>query len=95
MSSVCGSETLLESSITLSEGPSHVYTEQDEAGNWQYSVNGQSTYLIGIGRRRLIVPLYRELASTPEGKVRAREIFAKARDGYHPSAQTAIEPLLR
>lgn len=53
------------------------------------------SYLLRIGRRRLIVPLYRELASTPEGKIRAREIFAKARDAYHPSAQTAVEPLLR
>jgi hypothetical protein len=52
-------------------------------------------YLVRIGRRRLIVPLYRDLASTPEGKVRGKEIFAKAREGYHPIVQTAVEPLLQ
>ncbi|HXJ60344.1 MAG TPA: leukotriene A4 hydrolase C-terminal domain-containing protein [Verrucomicrobiae bacterium] len=40
--------------------------------------------LTRVGRRRLIVSPYRDLAATPEGKVRAREIFANAREGYHP-----------
>jgi len=52
-------------------------------------------YLARIGRRRLIMPLYRDLASTPEGKVQAKEILAKTREGYHPIVQTAIELLLR
>jgi hypothetical protein len=52
-------------------------------------------YLVRIGRRRLIVPLYRELAATPEGKARATKIFAQARDGYHPSVQAAVGTLLR
>ena len=65
------------------------------ATRYEPAYSALETYLVRIGRRRLIVPLYRELASTPEGKVRAREIFAKARDGYHSAAQTAIEPLVR
>ncbi len=52
-------------------------------------------YMIHIGRRRLIVPLYRDLASTPEGKTRASQIFAKAREGYHPIVQTTVAELLR
>ena len=36
-----------------------------------------------IGRRKLIVPLYRDLAATPEGKALATKIYDKARDGYH------------
>jgi aminopeptidase N len=53
------------------------------------------SYLLRIGRRRLIVPLYRDLAATAEGKARASQIFAKAREGYHAITQTAVEQALR
>jgi aminopeptidase N len=51
-------------------------------------------YLLKIGRRKLIVPLYQELAKTPEGLARARAIYAKARPGYHPIAQNTLDGLL-
>ena len=51
-------------------------------------------YLIGIGRRKLIIPLYSELAKTPEGKSRALEIYKQARPGYHPLAQSSIDQML-
>ena len=51
-------------------------------------------YLIEIGRRKLIVPLYRELAKTPEGLARAKAIYAKARPGYHPMAQGTVDGVL-
>lgn len=47
-------------------------------------------YLISIGRQKLIKPLYEELVKTPEGKQRAKSIYAKARAGYHPIAQTSV-----
>lgn len=47
-------------------------------------------YLTTIGRQKLIRPLYEELAKTPEGKQRAKTIFAKARSGYHPIAQASV-----
>ncbi len=49
------------------------------------------TYLTSIGRRKLIVPLYRALAATPEGRKRAASIFAKAKPGYHPITIEAVE----
>ena len=52
-------------------------------------------YMIRIGRRKFIVPLYRDLLKTPDGKALAISIFGKARDGYHPLAQSAIDELLR
>jgi leukotriene-A4 hydrolase len=52
-------------------------------------------YMVRIGRRKLILPLYRDLAATAPGKVRAKLIFAKARAGYHPLAQTSVEDLLK
>ncbi|HJU83323.1 MAG TPA: M1 family metallopeptidase [Holophagaceae bacterium] len=53
-----------------------------------------AAYLIEIGRRKLITPLYAELAKTPEGKARALAIYAKARPGYHPLAQGSVDRLL-
>ncbi|MGH9802929.1 MAG: M1 family metallopeptidase [Blastocatellia bacterium] len=47
-------------------------------------------YLISIGRQKLIKPLYEELIKTPEGKQRAKNIYAKARAGYHPIAQASV-----
>jgi aminopeptidase N len=52
-------------------------------------------YLTTIGRRKLIVPLYQELLKTPAGRERARAIYARARPGYHPIVQSALDALLR
>ncbi|HJV22287.1 MAG TPA: M1 family metallopeptidase [Holophagaceae bacterium] len=52
-------------------------------------------YLVEIGRRKLIVPLYQELLTTPEGTARAKAIYAAARPGYHPIAQATLDTLLR
>jgi leukotriene-A4 hydrolase len=51
-------------------------------------------FLTTIGRRKFLVPLYTELAKTPEGKARARAIYAKARPSYHPIAVESIDKLL-
>ena len=51
--------------------------------------------MIRIGRRKLIVPLYRDLAATPEGKALATKIFAKAKAGYHSMARTSVEQILK
>jgi hypothetical protein len=51
-------------------------------------------YLLGIGRRKLVLPLYTELAKTPAGKARALEIYRQARPGYHPLAQGSIDLVL-
>ncbi len=41
------------------------------------------SYLVGIGRIWLISPLYRKLVETPQGQEIARQIYRKARPGYH------------
>ena len=53
------------------------------------------SFLIEVGRRKYIKPLYQELAKTPEGKERAREIYKTSRAGYHPIAVTTIDDLLK
>ena len=52
-------------------------------------------YLTAIGRRKLIVPLYKELAQTPQGKAWALKVYQKARPGYHGLAQGTIDGVLK
>jgi leukotriene-A4 hydrolase len=52
-------------------------------------------YLTSIGRQKLIKPLYEELVKTPAGKERALKIYAKARPGYHPIAQTSVDKVIK
>ena len=49
-----------------------------------------SKYLVGIGRRKLVVPLYEELAKTPANKAWAEQVFARAKPGYHPLTQKTV-----
>lgn len=51
-------------------------------------------FLTGIGRRKFLKPLYEELAQTEAGKKRAREIYRKARAGYHPIAVQTVDQIL-
>lgn len=44
-----------------------------------------------IGRRKLVVPIYRALVATPEGLAFARATFARAKPGYHPITVSSIE----
>lgn len=54
-----------------------------------------SKYLIAIGRRKLIVPLYKELAQTEQGKAWALKVYQQARSGYHGLAQGTIDSILK
>ena len=54
-----------------------------------------SKYLTAIGRRKLIVPLYKELAQTEQGKAWALKVYQQARPGYHGLAQGTIDGILK
>lgn len=51
-------------------------------------------YLIGIGRRKLIVPLYSDLMKTPKHAEFAKRVYEKARPGYHPLAQGTLDAMV-
>ena len=51
-------------------------------------------FLTSIGRRKYLMPLYAELAKTPEGKARALAIYKKARPFYHPISVDSVDKLL-
>ncbi|WOH38812.1 M1 family metallopeptidase [Thalassotalea fonticola] len=52
-------------------------------------------YLINIGRRKLIVPLYKKLAESDAGLNWVKAVYAKARPGYHPLAQGTVDETLK
>lgn len=51
-------------------------------------------YLRRVGRRRLVLPTYRALASTPDGLAFARGVLDRAREGLHPLTVRAAEAAL-
>lgn len=68
----------------------HVWLLISIRNNYATAFPRLEEYLTTIGRQKLIKPLYEELVKTPAGKQRAKAIFAKARAGYHPIAQTSV-----
>jgi leukotriene-A4 hydrolase len=64
------------------------------ANNYTDAFPAMERFMIRIGRRKFIVPLYRDLVKTAEGKTLAKSIYAKAREGYHPLAQATIDELV-
>ncbi|MEJ7559684.1 MAG: M1 family metallopeptidase [Pedobacter sp.] len=52
-------------------------------------------YLVENGRMWHIIPLYKELLKSPEGKKRAKEIYKVARANYHPMTYTALDKLFK
>lgn len=63
--------------------------------NYKAADSRLEEFLVGIGRRKFVRPLFAELAKTPEGMKRAKEIYAKARSGYHPITQSAIDAIVK
>ncbi len=53
-----------------------------------------ASYLTGIGRLKLIEPLYQDLLNTPQGADFARRVYAQARPGYHAIAQSRLDQLM-
>jgi leukotriene-A4 hydrolase len=51
-------------------------------------------FLCSVGRRKFLKPLYGELMKTPEGALRARAIYAKARLGYHAIARGTVDGIV-
>ena len=51
-------------------------------------------FLTSIGRRKFVRPLFDELAKTPEGLARAKQIYARTRPGYHPITQSSVDAIV-
>lgn len=52
------------------------------------------TFLVSIGRRKLIMPTWEALTATPEGLAFANGVFEKAKLGYHPITTASVTAAL-
>ena len=52
-------------------------------------------FLIEIGRRKFVVPLYRALAERPADRDWAEAVYARARPGYHPITMASVDEAFR
>jgi hypothetical protein len=67
----------------------HVWFTLAIATGYDAAMPSIEAYLIRIGRRKLIVPLYQALE-----RATAQRIYATARLGYHPLTQATLDELL-
>jgi hypothetical protein len=52
-------------------------------------------FLMDVGRRKFLKPLYTELAKTEDGLTRARAIYQRARPRYHAVSTATIDKILK
>jgi hypothetical protein len=65
------------------------------AAKYEAAYPALENFLLSIGRRYLLRPVYMKLAETPEGMEFARRVYAKARPGYHAITQQGIDIVLK
>ena len=51
-------------------------------------------FLLNVGRRKYVKPLYSELMKSDDTRDRALAIYRKARRRYHPITQTVIDGIV-
>ena len=59
--------------------------------NYEPAYERLYSYLVSIGRNKLVKPLYQALSKTEEGKAFAKKAFEEAKPGYHPLTVKANE----
>ncbi len=62
--------------------------------NYQEDYSALENFLITVGRRKFLMPLYRELIKTEEGRKFAKSAYKKARPNYHYVSVQSIDELL-
>ena len=51
-------------------------------------------YLMSVGRRKFLEPIYERLASSKEGLEKGRQLYKKAEKGYHAVSRNTIKDIL-
>ena len=67
---------------------------QGVRSKYQPSYAALERFLVEVGRRKFVRPLFAALAATPEGTELAKRIYAKARPGYHSVTRDAVDDVL-
>jgi hypothetical protein len=62
---------------------------------YKFAYPAIEAFLISYSRTGSLLPLYKEMAKTPEGKAWAKQIYAKAKTGYHATTIQAVDGILK
>ena len=76
-----------------SEIMSEWYVLSISKGYWAIN-RSMEDFLVNVGRRKFLEPIYGELAKTDEGLSIAKGIYAKARPNYHSISFLTIDEIL-
>ncbi len=62
-----------------------------------YSQNKKQieAFLTSVGRRKFLMPIYKKMVQTPDGKTWALSIFEKAKRSYHSVSYNSVHELLK
>ncbi|RIJ42092.1 M1 family metallopeptidase [Pontibacter oryzae] len=63
--------------------------------NYTTADQALESFLTNVGRRKFLVPIYKALIATPEGKKKALAIYAKARPNYHAVSTVTLDEMLK
>jgi len=70
-----------------------VWLQKAIENNYTVAYPRVESFLIEVGRRKVLTPLYKAMKAT-EKEAMAKEIYTKARPGYHAVARQTIDELL-
>ncbi len=62
--------------------------------NYSPAYDELENFLLGMGRRKYLRPLYHKLVETEEGRKYAVELYEKARPLYHPISRHTVDQIL-
>ena len=71
-----------------------VWFLQSIKADYQPAFEPMKQFLIKIGRRKFLQPIYEELAKNPEHKIWAKGVYKKARSNYHYVSFNTIDGIL-
>jgi aminopeptidase N len=71
-----------------------VWLQSAIAAHYEAATPVLERFLMAVGRRKLVQPLYTALAKTPQGAEVALRIYERARPGYHAITRQTIDGIL-
>jgi Leukotriene A4 hydrolase, C-terminal. len=65
------------------------------ASDYEEAFPMMEQFLMRVGRKKFLEPLYAEMIKTEKGKKMANSIFEKAQKNYHPQTASRIEKIIK
>ena len=63
--------------------------------HYQRAMPALERFLVTVGRRKFVRPLFQDLEAQDWGKAEAVRIYAKARPGYHSVTTSTLDAIVR